>query len=158
MSLSSCGGVGGVQTCVGKSQVRMQAQDRKGCAMNCALKKYKQRTLFQVISELVSYWHDFCVAILCIKHIFLSKCVERINVNNKAYSPLVWTSKITVATHHVVCILSGVGEELFITLHKLSHFLLLLQLLQMLQLPASLRAFEPLLTKEIEPNTYVKAQ
>jgi len=50
-----------------------------------------------------------------------------------------------MATHHVVGILSGVGEEIFISLRNLSLLLLLLQLLQLLQLPASLRALQPLL-------------
>lgn len=49
--------------------------------------------------------------------------------------------------HHVVGILSGIGEEIFISLHHLPLLLLLLQLLQVLQLPTPLRALQLLLKK-----------
>lgn len=115
---------------------------------------------FFCFKELWSYRHDFCVPVLCIKHVLLLGGGEKKkkSINNRSAQSealLVRSAEGTVAAHHVVGVLSGVGEEVFVSVHELLLLLLLLlQLLQLLELPASLGALQLLLdAKKKKRNT-----
>lgn len=72
-----------------------------------------------------SYRHHFCVAIFCIKHILLCKAQEGF-VRQQTLDKTVY---VCIDAYHVVCILSGVGEKLFIFILYLPVLLLFLELL-----------------------------
>lgn len=88
------------------------------------------------------------MAILRIKYILLMNRTEKANVKSSATHSFCLILQITIVTHHVIGILSGVGEKIIISLYHLPVLLLLLQLLELLQLPASLRALQLQLGKQ----------
>lgn len=72
MSLSSCGGVGGVHTCVAKIQAECNKEDDK----NQEYKASNEKVAHETASGEVTYRHDLCVTILSFKDILLYKCTQ----------------------------------------------------------------------------------
>lgn len=94
---------------------------------------------------LESHRHNFGVVIVCVEHVLLLRQERKVEEPSDT-SAVRFATSPRFATHHVVGILPGVGEEI-VSLRLLPLLVLLLQLLQMLELPATFGALQLLLVQ-----------
>lgn len=96
---------------------------------------------------LESHRHNFGVVVVCVEHVLLLRQERKVDTSNVGDTSAVrYATSPRFATHHVVGILPGVGEEI-VSLRLLPLLVLLLQLLQMLELPAAFGALQLLLVQ-----------